>query len=140
MTGNRDIRGAGRFSLGHKILTEDKPKPILYLLKPGFLDADLGPDNYYCPYCVRIEGMLSVFPVLRQELDIRYVDFAKPRGQLAQFAGADSQSCPQLIFQSGDDDLSSNWSVAGENKVRRIHETAKIAEYFSARFNLPVAH
>lgn len=117
-----------------------KSKSILYLLTPGFADPATGPAKFYCPYCMRIEGMLSVFPVLRHALDIRYVDFAKPRGNLADYAGPGSQSCPQLIFLEEDDEVSKKWSAPGQKGSRRMDKTSEICEYFSERFALPIRH
>ncbi len=115
-------------------------KPILFLFKVGFEDKAAGPEIFYCPFCMRIEGMLSVFPVLREELDIRYVPFAKPRGDLPLHAGPTEQSCPKIVLTEGDDSVSGRWSVAGENGSRRIDKTSEISEYLSARFDLPIRH
>ena len=115
-------------------------KPILFLLKNGFLDPAVGPDRFYCPYCLRVEGMLAVFPKLRDKLDIRYVDFLKPRGQLPELAGHANQSCPQLILPDGDDELSMAKSVDAQNGARRIEDTTAIQDYLSERFGLSHRH
>ena len=118
-----------------------KPKhPTLFLLKSNFTDPKAGSGTFYCPYCIRIEGLLSVFPILRQTLQIVYVEFAKPRGMLPDFAGSEDQSCPQLVFPEGDDDFSHQWSVAGVGATRRIEDTQHIEAYLSTRFNLPTRH
>lgn len=115
-------------------------KPILYLLHNGFLDPETGPEQFYCPYCIRIEGMLAAFPKLREKLDIRYVDFAKPRGDLPEFSGHANQSCPQLILPDGDDEVSAAWSVEAQNGARRIEGTTAIQDYLSKRFGLSRRH
>lgn len=114
--------------------------PILFLLKNSFLDPKAGQQEFYCPFCVSIEGMLAVFPQLRDELDIRYVDFAKPRGDLPKFVGDKNQSCPQLVLCDGDDDVSGAWSVEALNGARRIKDTTAIQDYLSQRFGLPHRH
>lgn len=115
-------------------------QPILFLLRPDFLDSATGDGAFFCPYCLRIEGLLSIFPVLRHSLQICYVDFPKPRGALAQLAGAESQSCPQLVFPAGDDEVSGRWSVAGAADARRIENTADIEDYLILRYGLSGRH
>lgn len=38
---------------------------------------------------------MALFPVIRHQVEVNYVDFAKPRGALHTLAGEQSQSCPQ---------------------------------------------
>lgn len=115
-------------------------KPILFLLNREFRDPSTGPGEFYCPYCLRIEGMLAAFPMLHDELDIRYVGFAKPRGQLPELAGDDNQSCPQIVLEKGDDGFAETWSILAKNGGRRIDDTTGIEDYLSARFGLPKRH
>lgn len=70
---------------------------------------------------MQVEGLLAAFPEVRERLQIEYVDFEKPRGELARFCGDENQSCPQLVFPEGDDALSAKFSEPGERDVRRIH-------------------
>jgi hypothetical protein len=115
-------------------------RPILFLLKADFEDPSVASGSFYCPYCIRIEGMLATFPSLRAELDVRYVDFAKPRGQLPEYAGTDNQSCPQLILPNGDDEVSEQWSVPAAARAQRIEDTTGIQDYLSARYKLSRRH
>ena len=115
-------------------------KPILFLFRPGFADPKVGSDNYYCPFCMRIEGMLRSFPQLTEELDIQYVDFDGPRRGLDRYAAVGSQSCPQLVLRDGDDSSSAKYTVEGLENSRRIIKTSQISSYFSERFGLPTRH
>lgn len=74
-------------------------KPILFLLKANFLDAAVGVESqtYHCPDCARMEGLLSYFPRLRDELEVHYVDFSKPRTAITAYLGEQFQSCPVLV-------------------------------------------
>lgn len=47
-------------------------KDQLFLLNPGFKD-DAGDGPFYCGDSVPVEGLLSFFPALREEIDVRYV-------------------------------------------------------------------
>ncbi|MEP3347387.1 MAG: DUF3088 family protein [Litoreibacter sp.] len=112
---------------------------ILYLLKPKFKDPIHGNADFFCPQCVPIEGLLTMFPDMCQNLDIRYVDFARPRGEMGIYVG-DEQSCPQLILPNGDDTHSVKLSHEGLGKVRRIEDPKDVHCYLIARFGLPKPH
>ena len=74
----------------------------LFLLKPDFQDINRGAENkYFCPHCAIIEGLLSYYPMLRNELEIHYVDFAHPRTDIVALIGEANQSCPVLVREDG---------------------------------------
>ncbi|MBV5313295.1 MAG: DUF3088 family protein [Prolixibacteraceae bacterium] len=74
----------------------------LFLIKPDFLDLKRADNkSYFCPDCVMIEGLLSFYPRLRDELDINYVDFNRPRKILVDLLGETNQSCPVLVLENG---------------------------------------
>ncbi len=71
-------------------------RDTLFLLKEDFPDGPGLP--YYCPDCAQITGVLSYFPKLRHQLDIRYVDFQRPRQEIVKLLGESYQGCPVLIL------------------------------------------
>ena len=74
----------------------------LFLLKADFKDLNRGDDKrYFCPDCVMIEGLLSYYPRLTKELDVKYVNFARPRQALVDLLGEENQSCPVLVLEDG---------------------------------------
>jgi hypothetical protein len=74
----------------------------LFLLKPDFHDANRDPNQkYFCPDCAFVEGLLSYYPRLRDEIEVTYVDFARPRKVLVDLLGEANQSCPVLILEDG---------------------------------------
>lgn len=74
----------------------------LFLIKADFQDLNRADGrNYFCPDCIKIEGLLSFYPRLRNELDVNYVDFNRPRKVLADLLGEENQSCPVLVFEDG---------------------------------------
>ena len=121
-------------------MNEFKNKPVLYLFKTNFTDSKHKDKLFFCPYCTQVEGMMSLFPIIRQEIEIRYVNFEKPRGALNTLCGEANQSCPQLVFINSDDEISSAYSVAGIAKVKRIDQTLNILDYFSEKFDLSERH
>lgn len=114
-------------------------EPILYLLKSDFEDPDYGDTKFYCPACLRVEGLLSMFPKIRQALDVRYVDYPRPRGGMARFVGQ-NQGCPHIVLPDGDDDYSAALSEAGEGNVRRIEKEEDIFAYLIRRFGVSKPH
>lgn len=76
-------------------------RPILFLLPPDFLDPEEGEGPFVCPHCMAVEGLLSVYPRLRGELDIRYVPFKRPRTAIIEVIGEEHQSCPVLVLPLG---------------------------------------
>lgn len=112
---------------------------ILYILKSKFPDPKHGDQLFFCPQCSAIEGLLAMFPDVRQNLDVRYVDFARPRGNMAEFVG-DNQSCPQIVLPDGDDAYSVGLSEAGRDVTQRIEAPTVVQRYLIQRFDLPQSH
>ena len=71
-------------------------RDILFLLKEDFMDGAGAP--YFCPDCAQISGVLSYFPKLRHKLDVRYIDFPRPRNEIVELLGDKHQGCPVLIL------------------------------------------
>lgn len=76
-------------------MNKSSSNTILYLLKSNFVDDEYPSQTFFCPHCLRVEGLMALFPVIRHQVEVNYVDFAKPRGALHTLAGEQSQSCPQ---------------------------------------------
>ena len=74
----------------------------LFLIKPDFKDLNRGDEiKYFCPNCVTLEGLLSFYPRLRNELEVHYVDFVRPRPAIVDLIGEANQSCPVLVLDDG---------------------------------------
>ena len=97
----------------------------LFLLKPGFQDVQRGTGKlYFCPPCTLIEGVLSFYPVLREKLEVHYVDFARPRQSIIELIGEENQSCPVLIHADGN----------------FIKDTDLILDYLAKKYGIGYAH
>ncbi|MGL5362666.1 MAG: DUF3088 family protein [Bosea sp. (in: a-proteobacteria)] len=99
---------------------------ILFLLRSNLDVRET--TGRYCPDCAVIEGVLAYHPALRQALDIRYVDFARPRQALVDLVGEGEQGCPMLLVAP---------SLAPEgaaviNGFGVIVETKAILDHFTA--------
>jgi hypothetical protein len=71
-------------------------KDTLYLLRPGFFNAGVGP--LYCGDSLPVEGLLSFFPRLRTLLEVHYLEFPRPRAALVETLGEEHQGIPVLIL------------------------------------------
>ena len=112
-------------------------KDQLFLLKPGFHNAGLGP--LYCGDSVSIEGLLSFCPELRTRVDVHYLDFQRPRAALVSALGEDLQSVPVILLgdetQVADDGL-----IVRQAMGRRyIADEQLIRRYLSSQFGMPQA-
>jgi hypothetical protein len=72
-------------------------RDILFLLNPRFV-SETG-TRQFCPQTMMIEGVLGCFPDLRARLDVRYVDFPKPRKPIVELLGEARQGVPLLVRQ-----------------------------------------
>jgi hypothetical protein len=106
----------------------------LYLMKPNFMNAGLGP--FYCGDSVSVEGLLSFFPELREKIDISYVDFPRPRQTLVDAIGENQQSVPVLILKADAPDIS-EVDTRTANGHRFIDNEKGIREYLSIVCGLP---
>ncbi len=92
-------------------------KPILFLIRPN--SRPDRPEGWYCPDCAIVEGVLAYYPQLRQAIDIRHVDFPRPREAMIALVGADRQDCPCLLLDPASAPLQApvinGWSVISEN-------------------------
>jgi hypothetical protein len=70
---------------------------ILFLLRSNLDVRDTS--GRYCPDCALVEGVLAYHPALRQALDVRYVDFARPRQAIVDLVGESEQGCPMLLVK-----------------------------------------
>ena len=104
-------------------------RDILFLLKESFADGTGLP--YYCPQCAEITGVLAYFPKLRHNLDVRYVDFPRPRSDIVQLIGTENQSCPVLVL-ADKPGLDALGMVSGQVNGRYfISGPREIARYWS---------
>lgn len=71
-------------------------KDRLFLLKPGFFSDGRGP--LYCSDSLPLEGLLGLYPALREAIDVVHVEFPRPRAPLVAVLGEAHQSAPVLVL------------------------------------------
>lgn len=98
----------------------------LYLLKPHFMDQGRGP--YFCPGCAQMVGLVGFYPALKEQLEVRYLDFPRPRAELVELLGEENQSCPLLVLKEAPADpppslplqqARGHWFVEGADEISR---------------------
>lgn len=111
----------------------------LFLLKPDFMDHGRGP--YYCPACASIEGLLSFYAPLRQRLDVRYLDFPRPRPEVVALIGDANQGLPALVLdQAVPAKLLDGLDVKAWNGRRFLKGAGDIGRYFARAYGIGEPH
>ena len=80
----------------------DLERDTIFLLKPDFEDPAWPNQRFYCWHCALIDGVLGSFPDLLAGLDIRHINWPRPRHDVIALLGEDHQSLPVMILKSGD--------------------------------------
>jgi len=103
-------------------------KPKLFLLKPDFIDNQKGANGqkYFCSPCTLIAGLLSYYPHLKNEMEVIYVDYIRPRNVIIELIGEENQSCPVLVIDP--------------NKKVFINEPDEIINYLSSSYGIGISH
>lgn len=110
----------------------------LYLLKPQFMDKGQGP--YFCPGCAQMAGLLEFYPALKQQLEVRFLDFPRPRPELVELLGDENQSCPVLVLKDAPSGIPSTFPLQ-QSKGRWFVEGAdEIAHYLAHAYGVGIPH
>lgn len=112
-------------------------KDQLFLLRPGFKNAGMGP--LYCSDSTPVEGVLSFFPELRKLVDVHYLEFPRPRQALVAALGEHHQGLPVLIL--ADERQVKDATLEPESAHGRSFFASErsIRHYLSTQYGLPVA-
>lgn len=113
-------------------------RDALFLLKHDFADGPGAP--YYCPECAQLNGVLHYYPKLRHWLEVRYVDFPRPRADIIALIGEANQSCPVLVL-AGHAPANVQAVTIGEHNGRRfVGGATDIGNYLSQVHKLGRPH
>jgi hypothetical protein len=112
-------------------------KDQLYLLRPGFKNAGMGP--LYCSDSAPVEGVLSFFPQLRDLLEVHYLEFPRPREPLVKALGESNQSLPVLILAARRQLKEKELEPSHANGKFFFTDEKSIRHYLSTQYDLPVA-
>ncbi|QEI06901.1 DUF3088 domain-containing protein [Pigmentiphaga aceris] len=109
----------------------------LFLLSPGFADANHPGERFVCPDCIPIEGLLAAAPDLLGKLDISHHPFARPRTGVIAALDADHQGLPVLIFG---DEQPAPADAESVGSVRFVTDTRRILDLLAERHGFPKLH
>ncbi len=77
-------------------------KATLYLLDGSFEDAAYPYQKFFCRHGALVEGVLGHFPIVRDQLEIERVPFARPRNVVIEAIGEANQALPVLVLPAGE--------------------------------------
>ena len=109
----------------------------LYLLKHDFQDQG---KTYYCPGCAEMIDLLEFYPALKRNIEIRYLDFARPRQELIALLGEAHQSCPVLVIATDPKNLSAHLKVQHANGHAFVANTREIGQYLAHVHGIGIPH
>ncbi|WP_375754857.1 DUF3088 domain-containing protein [Corallococcus exercitus] len=111
---------------------------ILFLLKPDFQDAG-DEARYFCPSCAYVEGVLGFYPRLRDVVQVRYVDYARPRPAIVELLGEGNQGCPVLVLAPHSRTNKPEW-VREHGAHRFITDKVAISQYLAEQHGVGIPH
>ena len=110
-------------------------KDKLYLLRPGFQNASGA--TLYCSDSAPVEGVLSFFPQLRELLEVRYLEFPRPRAELVAALGEEHQSLPVLIVHPTRVLKDNAPAPSSAHGMQFFADEVSIRRYLSTQYELP---
>jgi hypothetical protein len=112
-------------------------KHILFLLKPGFKETEGGP--YYCPDSAAIEGFLKYGPEIEKQIEVRRIEFPKPRKEIIELVGEANQGCPVLVLDESSE-LPDEATISEETGRANISDATKICDFLGRLFGVARPH
>ncbi|KRA64428.1 hypothetical protein ASD89_20195 [Caulobacter sp. Root656] len=105
------------------IATRDR----LFLLRPDWIDQDR---PWFCMACAAVEGFLGYYPQVRDQLDVAYLPYDRPRRPVVDLLGGAHQNLPALVLAEPfahpdlrDGDLQAAnglWFATNEGPITRV--------------------
>jgi hypothetical protein len=109
----------------------------LFLLKSQFRDPDFPDRTFFCWHCALMEGLLQLFPVLQEKLQISRIEWQRPRQEVIHEAGPENQSLPLLVLQEGKSSKHQTGSWQGR---ALIGDKDAILRHFAEEYGIPEVH
>jgi hypothetical protein len=109
----------------------------LYLLKHDFQDQG---KTYYCPGCAEMIGLLEFYPALKRNIEIRYLDFARPRPELVSLLGEANQGSPVLVLATVPQNLPAHLKVQHANGHAFVADAREIGQYLAHVHGIGLPH
>ena len=85
-------------------------------------------------------GLLEFYPALKHQLEVRYLEFSRPRPELVELLGVENQSCPVLVLKETPPGMPSTVPLQ-QSKGRWFVEGAdEIARYLAHAYGIGIPH
>lgn len=107
-------------------------KDTLFLVEPDFLVDGAGP--FYCNDCVPVEGFLSLYPAVRDRVEVRHVKIERPRQEVVDLLGPERQSLPVIVLADTRSDAAAGVKHAGGHAY--LDDEAEIRTYLSKTYGV----
>lgn len=102
------------------------------------MDAGKGP--FFCPGCAQMVGLLEFYPALKEHLEVRYLDFPRPRPELVELLGEENQSCPVLVLKDAPNSPPSTLSLQQAKELWFVEGADAIANYLTHVHGTGIPH
>ncbi len=113
-------------------------RDVLFVLRPSFSDRGA---VWFCPYSAQVMGFLSYYPEVRQTVELRELDFPRPRRPMVELVGEEHQSAPLLVLAEGGEPAEVPDVTIGRAGGRAfVEKTIEILRYLAATRGLPAPH
>ena len=112
-------------------------KDMLFLLPADFDD---GGAPWYCRECAEVRGLLAYYPRLAEVLDVRTVDFQRPRAAMVALLGEAHQNAPTLVIGDRARDIPAHVPVKEAGGRRFVDSAKAIGEYLAATYGIGRPH
>ncbi|HEU5055726.1 MAG TPA: DUF3088 family protein [Kofleriaceae bacterium] len=113
-------------------------RDVLFVLEPGFRDRG---ETWFCPYSAQVVGFLSYYPQVRETLDVRALEFPRPRKAIVDLVGEEHQSAPLLVLADGAEPAEVPGVTIGRARGRVfVEKTIEILRYLAATRGVPGPH
>ncbi|MEA3188174.1 MAG: hypothetical protein QOD99_2004 [Chthoniobacter sp.] len=86
------------------------------------------------------EGLLHLYPDLASQIDVRFVEFPKPRPEIVELLGEAHQSCPVLILGHSLEKPIDNLRIKTAHNHQFIDDPEQIGNYLSITYGIPRPH
>ena len=113
-------------------------RDVLFVLKPSFTDRG---ETWFCPYSAQVIGFLAYYPQVRATVELRELDFPRPRRPIVELVGEEHQSAPLLVLAEAAAPVEVPEVTIGRAGGRAfVEKTIEILRYLAATRGLPGPH
>ena len=112
-------------------------KHTLFLLTPGFYDGEEGP--FFCSHSAAMEGFLKYVPEAENSVEVKRIEFQRPRQEIIELLGEENQFTPVLILDESSE-VPAEADVSEETNRAFILGEIEITKYLSRTLGVMKPH